>query len=264
MDDRDIFIIEVSRRGRDGNYTGASEVAALKLRADALEARPNITEIDAIPNVTAPSPTNGQVLLWNGTAWVPGAISGSVARVDDHTSTQVEPDVNRLTFHLGLTASRSGSGWAAVSVRYGGTGTAVTAARSDHAHNNPAPTRATFGPQAYMSSGTRRLQSTNVTLASGISYVVKARLNMQMRGADPGACYYQLRLTINGNARTSIGGQNGFWCVQGVPDKTTWEHHITMTGTGAAITISADAIYFGGGGFYTDAGEIVVEPVPNR
>ena len=249
MDDREIFIIEIGRRGRDGDYTGASEVALLKNRATALEARANITKLDDVPDVDAATPTNGQVLTWDGSAWSAATPASAVSGVTDSASVDLTLASGNIT----------------ADVKYAGTGSASTAARSNHTHTNPAPTRAPFGPQGYMSSGTRSLGSTSVTLAAGISYVVKARLNLQMRGADAGACYYQLRLTINGNdVRTSTGGASGFWCVQGVPDKTTWEHHITMTGTGSAITVSAHCIYYGGGGFYTDAGEIVVEPVANR
>lgn len=243
MSDRDIILIEVGRRGHDGDYTGASEVAALGTRVDTLEARPNITALDAVPNVTAPSPANGNVLTWNGTAWVASAPSSAVSGVADTTSVD-------MTLASGVLSG---------AVKYAGTGTAATAARSDHDHLTYEPHRATFGPQAYMSSGTRNLASTSVVLTNGVYHVVRAKVNVQMRGGDPGPCYYQLRLTINGNARTSPGGANGFWCVQGVPDPRIWEHHITIVGTGAAITVSADVIYYGGGGFYTDAGEIVVE-----
>lgn len=265
MDDKEIFLIEVGRQGRTGGNVATVDWTTIRADVDALLARPNISSLDAVPNVAAPSPANGQFLMWNGSAWVPATVSSGISLRAKNWDV-VTPNMTVLIPGAGLTSedepSNTTHGYLAVN--FAGSGSASTASRSDHAHTNPVPTRAPFGPQAYMSSGTRNLGSTSVVLPNGISCVVKSKINMQMRGADPGACYYQLRLTINGNARTSNGGSTGFWCVQGVPDKTTWEHHITLTGAGTAITISADCIYYGGGGFYTDAGEIVVEVDPDR
>lgn len=257
MTDRDIFLIEVARRGRDGDYAGASEVAALDTRVDALEARPIIDSIDDIMS----GATAGQVPIKQSSGeWGPGVIDAGI-RMRTDADSEVVANATTIWARAGVAAVEEASNPNLVylTVQFGGTGTTQLAARSDHNHTLTSPTRATFGPQAYMSSGTRNLTSTSVVLPAGITCVVKARLNMQMRGGDPGPCYYQLRLTINGNARTSPGETLGFWCVQGVPDKVTWEHHLAITGTGAAVSVSADAIYHSGGGFYTDAGEIVVE-----
>ena len=262
MTDRDIFLIEVARRGRDGDYAGAAEVATLQGRATALEARVDITSLGDIPDVVG-TPTAGQALVYDGTdsRWEPTTVGLPVAATSFGTT--VEDDIRFINTAFGLTASGDepfpGFPRVTLEVDFAGTGSVPTVARSDHWHNVYAPTRATFGPMGYMSSGTRSLGSTSVVLPAGIWCIVKAKINMQIRGGDPGACYYQLRLTINGDARTSLGGTSGFWCVQGVPDKTTWEHHIAMSGTGAAVTVSADVIYHSGGGFYTDAGEIAVD-----
>lgn len=259
MDDHEIVLIEVARRGRDGDYTGASEVAALKTRATALESRPNITSLDAVPNVNAPTPANGNVLTWDGTAWVANTAASGIPTVRTDWVEKSYANITTLRTGVGLNISQPSPNNVLLEVITLGSGASSAAARSDHTHTLIAPVRATYGPMGYMSSGTRALGSTSVVLPAGIACIVKARLNMQMRGSDTGQCYYQLRLTINGNSRTSNGGTGGFWCVQGVPDKTTWEHHLAITGTGTAVTVTADVIYHSGGGFHTDAGEIVVD-----
>jgi hypothetical protein len=267
MTDRDIILIEVARRGRDGDYAGASEVAALQSRASALEARPNITSLDDVPNVVETSPTTGQVLTRDANGnWVNATLAAGVnVREAGQIVTSNARNIDFSgTFDVADAPDPPPSGpYATVALVFAGSGGSAFPARSDHVHTNPPPVRVPIAAGGYMSSGTRALASTNVTLPAGISCVVKAYFEgFQMRGADAGACYYQLRITINGNARTSAGGAK--WVVQGVPNDPNWGHHQTIDGTGAAITVSADVIYHSGGGFYTDSGDLVVEVDPAR
>lgn len=263
MTDRDIFLIEVSRRGRDGNYAGVSEVAALDTRVDALEARPNITSIDDI----MPGATTGQVpIKQSGGTWAPGVIAAGIT-VQDDGGGDIRPGVTTLIAWRGLNVTAPSGDFPTIAyldVQFAGSGSAFTAARSDHSHTTAGTVVATFAPGGYMSSGTRPLTSTSVVLAAGVSYLVQTRLNMQIRGADAGQCYYRLALTVDGSTHESPAGTNGFWCVQGVPDKTMWMYPRTIVGTGAAISISAAVSYHSGGGFNTDAGEIEVTLIPNR
>ena len=267
MTDRDIFLIEVARRGRDGDYAGAAEVATLQGRATALEARVDITSLGDIPDVVG-TPTAGQALVYDGTdsRWEPTTVGLPVAATSFGTT--VEDDIRFINTTFGLTASGDepfpGFPRVTLEVDFAGTGSAATVARSDHNHTTASITRGEFAPTGYMSSGTRTLKTENVTLASGVAYLVKARLKPQMRGADSGAAYYTMTVTINGNARTSTGGSDGFWCVQGVPNKEEWAHHQAITGTGAAITITGAVTYHSGAGFNVDAGELEIELIPNR
>lgn len=258
--DDDVLIHRVMTPGLDGNGITNPEAIALRNDLDALLERPVIDELDDIPNVSADSPDDGDTLVYNDATdmWESGSVSGAIARVDDHNSAQVEPDVHRLTFDAGLTARRAGAGWAAASVRFAGSGSASTAARSDHTHTIMENGRAEFGPQGYMASGTRQLVSTSLPLASK-SYRIYVALRVQVRGGDPGPCYYRLAVTIDGNTRQSPSGTNGFWCVQGVPNKETWDHVRRVDGNGSAITISASIAWgSGGGGFNTDAGDLLI------
>lgn len=248
MDDREILVIEVARRGSTGGNVATVDWNTIRAEVTALLSRANITKLDAVPDVAASSPSNGQVLTWNGSNWVPTTPVNAVTGVTDSAS-------------VDLTLS---SGNISAVVKYGGSGSATTAARSDHAHTTPSTVVATFGPGGYMSSGSRPLASTSVVLASGVTYLVQTRLNMQMRGADAGQCQYRMALTVDGSTHESPAGTNGFWCVQGVPDKTMWFYPRTIVGTGAAVSISAAVSYYGGGGFNTDAGEIEVTLIPNK
>lgn len=266
MSDRDIFIIQTSRRGARGDLdTGSLEWSVIRGEVDELLSRSAIDALDDLADVDAPSPSSGQVLAWNGSAWEPVALTGGMAQIWDGDEFSGPYDrLNPIAPLYLLDDDPVQPGMAKLGVQLGGIGVSNLPARSDHTHTNPAPARTTFGPGGYLSSGTRTLASTNVTLAAGISYVVEATLRVQMRGADPGACYYRASVSIAGNTRQSTGGVNGFWCVQGVPREQTWEHERTITGTGAAISISAAVAYDSGGGFYTDAGELVVRLRPAR
>src|SRR5699024_6932509 len=114
-------------------------------------------------------------------------------------------------------------------------------------------------------SGTRQLATTNITLPGNTWCAVEADVDAQVRGGDPGPCYYQLQLTVNGNTRTSPGGDQGFWGVQGVPDRALWAHSGEIAGTGSAIAVTARIIWGAGGGcVYTDYGNLTVRVTPQR
>lgn len=141
---------------------------------------------------------------------------------------------------------------------------ANTVAEGNHTHTNPLPVFEPYAATAAMSGGNRVLVTKAVTLAAGISYVVVARVRATVRGADAGAAYFRLALTIDGNTRTSPSGAGAFRAVQGVPFEKEWVHAQTITGTGAAITVSATITYDSGSGFYPDAGELEIDLRPGR
>lgn len=246
MSDREIILIEVAKRGRD-SVAAPVDYATMQADVATLKARPAITKLDDVPDVDTAGAVAGDVLTRASGGWVATAPVPPIS-VTDTGSVDLTLDGTTLS----------------AAVKYAGSGVSDAAARWDHTHIAHNIQRTAFGPQAYMSSGTRTLASTSATLSAGVAYVVKATVKLQMRGADAGAAYYQLRVTINGDARTSPGGTAGFWCVQGVPDKTDWSHHISILGTGAAIPVTASVLYHSGAGFYTDAGEVEIELKPTR
>lgn len=264
----DIFLIETARPGATGGNVATVDWTTIRSDVDGLLLRPNITALGAVPDVDTSGVAEGDTLLWDATAnggaggWITAVPSPGLT-LYNATDLGTPYEVDNLYVGSGIQVTEV-LGITGLVPAYGGTGSANSVARSDHAHTVPSLVRSTFGQGGYLGSGSRSLASVNATLADGIEYLVVATLNMQMRGADPGACYYRLSVTIDGDTRQSNGGSSGFWCVQGVPDKTTWVHHRTLTGTGAAVTCSASVAYHSGGGFYTDAGELEVRLSPAR
>lgn len=249
--------------GRPGDGMTVAEASALRADIAGYEAQLAAFGLDDLTDVSAASPAVDQVLKWNGTAWVPGA-PGRIVQLRRQNLDIVVPELGVIAAGDGLAVSQDGGNplYGRIAVAYAGTGSSAFAARSDHYHTAPLTFRYTFAPAGYMSSGTRTLVTNNVTLLDRIGYHVKATLRGQIRGADPGACYYRLSVTINGNTRTSGSHVNGFWCVQGVPREMNWSHSQNINGTGAAITVSASVQYDSGGGFYTDAGELEIDLIP--
>lgn len=262
--DDDIIMHQIAAPGLPGDGFTKPEAAQLRSDLDDLLARPVIDELDDIPNVDAASPSAGDALQFDGTNWVPVELvngidlyTGSTLRVEGANDIRAS---NGLEF---TDSSTDGRSW--LLPIYGGTGSANRISRSDHRHSNPLPEFHLFSATGYMSGGTRQIISRSVQLQAGIQYVVIARFRPQVRGADPGAAYYRLTIDINGNPKTSPGGQgSGFWCVQGVPKKEEWSNARPAYGTGQSITISASVSYHSGAGFNVDAGELEIELKPDR
>lgn len=254
--------------GRPGLVAGTGiepgEKASIWARFEALEAR----AIADLAGVDMTGIVDGDALVYDEETGllVPGTAGGTLAYVQDRGADLME-DVERINFGGGLHAVPNQSHPNTVNVASVFGTSANTVAEGDHTHVLPTTYREPIIPQDYMSSGTRPLASRAVTLPAGKSCLVEAWLApLQVRGADPGPCYYRLSLTIAGNTRQSPpAGPNGYWAVQGVPDKVTFGHERTISGTGAAITVSASIAWGGnGGGFHTDAGELVIRVTPNR
>lgn len=265
----DIYVVEVNKTGLPGDGATVAEVAAWRAeRADWISTLTGYG-LDDLSDVDTTGAADGHPLVYDaGTAsWVAGDLqAGYIAQViEAGDPSTAQNEIQQVAVGNGLTVVPNGTGSALIIPEYAGSGVEDKPARWDHTHTLVSPKRVAITPAGYLSSGSRALASTTVTLAGGLQHIVKARLaHFQVRGADPGACYYTVSLTINGNTRTSAGGPNGYWAVQGVPREQGWEHEQTITGTGAAITVSASIKYHSGGGINTDAGELVVELVAAR
>ena len=243
-----IIVLKLQNRGMPG--TGISEIEKNQIASDlaSLLGRPVIDEIADVPDVAISSPTQGDVLVFNSTAneWVNEPPSASLT-VSDTDSVDLTLDGTELS----------------AAVRFGGNGTASTASRADHWHRTDSIIRHTFGPTGYMSGGSRTLRTSSVPLVNGVQYLINTRLDVQVRGVDPGAAYYTMTISIDGLTWTSPGGSDGFWCVQGVPNKETWAYHRTINGTGASIPVMCSISYHSGAGFNVDAGVVEIALSPN-
>lgn len=266
--DKDIIRHDRIIPGQAGDGITPPEYTALRSDIDDLLARPVIDEVDDIPNVNAPTPADGDALVYDEGSgeWV-AASPGDPLTVKQPGSGLTVPNVRTIVAWRGVDIETSDQdNTVFLQGQFAGSGGAATytAAKSDHTHPVPLITREPISPGGYLSGGTRNLASTNVTLLDGYSYLIEAKVNMQVRGGDPGPCYYRFNITIAGNTRTSPAGESGFWAVQGVPDKTTYEHDRALNGAGSSIAVSASVSWHSGGGMYTDAGELVVTVTRNR
>ena len=243
-----------------GNLTPA-EVQALR---DDVQAVLDL-ELGDLSNVSEAGKEPGLVLaVQEDGSWAPGETTGVIERVSTNWNSNAVDEVSLISVGPGIdvNTSFSESGRAHLQLVFGAT--TDTIARGNHNHVQPLPVRVTTAPSGYISGGSQPLGSTSVTLTNGIAYVVEAELYGQFRGADSGAAYYTLSITIDGNTYTSPGGESGFWCVQGVPDKVQWQHERRLTGTGAAVAVSASAAWHSGSGFNIDRTYLKVRVRPDR
>ena len=257
-DDPITFIVPSSASIPPGNITEADWLALLG-RVTAVE---GISLAD-LPDVNVPAPNDGDTLVYDAVAeeWVPQTAQTGF-RVRGSDGIAVTENASDLTFRTGLTATQD-AGRTYVEPVFGTT--ADTVAKGLHIHSNPIPVLQTFDATGYLSGSSRQLVSRSVMLENNVNYKVVVRFRPQMRGADAGAAYYTMSVSIGGNTRTSPGGAtSGFWCVQGVPNKEEWVHVRSIDGTGASITITSSVAYHSGSGMNVDAGEIEIDLRPNR
>ena len=262
-DDLMAATVVLGRPGLAGTGITAAEKTAIDTRLEALAEPQPLGEHSDFDDSGAAA---GLAILRNATndGYVLGSAAGSLAAVSQD-GTVVDSDVTDLNFTGGLTVVPGAPGGGVnVTPTFAGTGTAPSMARSDHFHTIDSVSRVSYGQSGYLSSGSRSLASVNVTLAAGILYLVEAEVIGQWRGADAGAAYFRISLTIDGNTRTSPAGSAGKWCVQGVPGEKVWKHERTVAGTGTQITVSATTTYGSGAGFNVDAGEVAVRLRPIR
>src|SRR5690606_9197326 len=157
-----------------------------------------------IPDVEG-EPAAGQTIIWDDEdeTWVPGASGGTIARIGmAGDSSNNAFDVSHISLRNGLQFVRSTDGVIFLEVRLGGTGTSTEVARRDHRHRRHSSHPLPISPGGYLSSGTRPLTSTSLVLPEGVEYEVRTTLRMQLRGGDPGPCYYTATITTGGVSKT--------------------------------------------------------------
>jgi hypothetical protein len=166
--------------------------------------------LDALSDVTAPTPSSGQFLKWNGSAWVPDAID--------------------------LSTDTSGNFVSSINA---GTGVSLTNGTAAEAGN---PTisigqaiGATDSPSfANMSIGNAQVNATGITY-SGITGL--ATVTAIGHGLSVGA-----RITVSGATQT---GYNGTYSITSVPDSTTFTYTPTV-GPAANIASGSFLVYVAG------------------
>lgn len=213
MSDFNKATIRVGSAGLNGSGIATGEKATIFSRLDAVEAKGLADLADTSGLSTA---VNGQVAVYEDGEWVPvalpgsanwGAITGTMA---DQTDLQAALDDK---------------------------------ADTDHTHSQTLKNVIEASNLANISSGTTVLCTTTVTLTSGVVYDIDAAGYLEGYGNSGDIGIGKLRVTINGNSKTSPVDLS--W-EQGVDAPKVQLHTQSVTGTGAAITISFSFVWTSG------------------
>ncbi len=265
----DIVMIQMQRPGIDGAGISSAEKSQLVNDIAAALARADITKLTDVPDVSG-TPSNGQVLVWSGVnnRWEVTTFTAGIATILDGGSGTVSTTAVAMEFGDGLTVTASGTGGTVYpAVVFGGTGTATSAAHSDHTHTLRAELPLPFDASGTLSSSTRPL--VEPTAVSGLdparSYVISARLHGDLRGGGTGAGYTLPRITIGTDDRDRFGGTRGeVRTVSGVDRDYSMEHPgVAITGV-TSVNVGATLAFRSGDPIIVGAGELVITIKANR
>ena len=172
--------------------------------------------LDELSDVTAPSPSSGQFLKWNGSAWVPDAID--------------------------LSTDTSGNFVSSINA---GTGVSLTNGTAAEAGNPTINIGQAIGVTdspsfANMSIGATQVSATGITYSGGTGLATVTAIS---HGLSVGA-----RITVSGATQT---GYNGTFSITSVPDSTTFTYAPTVgpaanNASGPFLIYVAGAITFEG------------------
>jgi hypothetical protein len=215
-------------------------------------------DLDDLTDVVLTSPATGHRLVYDETA--NGGAGGWVNQPQSAAITASDSDSVDLTL--------AGNALSAA-VIYAGTGAASTAARSDHSHTAQLGRTWSFAATGVLSSGTRTLMSQSITLAAGITYDITATAVVRARNnVNSGTINLLFRVgTDAGWPQISRNVQT----VGGVPvdqlidfRNASSGEHLTLVGTGAAITVSFSVQYAAGDATDLRDGYVTVVARPRR
>jgi len=236
-----------------------AEWSALQGRVTAVE---GLGLVD-LSDVDSSALTDGVTLVYDAATetWKPGAAVGRIEYVSNEGGAGV-PNVHGIIAWRGLNVITGDPGVAYLQPTWGGTGTANTVARSDHAHSIRTDHYLPFGSTGSFSSGTRSLVSGNVTgLDVSRTYVIKGTLDVQLRGDGTGAGRTRPRITINGNG---IDIPEPPRSVAGVQPQYTVRHPgVTVTGV-SSVAVSGSIAYVDGDPTWVGGGALTVSIEANR
>lgn len=254
----ELRVIEIMRRGPAGDGFSPAEAAQMRTDMDTFLGTTIPQNLGDLNNVNVPSPSNGQVLRYNsGTGeWEPGNASPAVAAVDsgsiDMTAETGELIPGGPTFTL-VTGD----------VKYAGTGSAATAARSDHSHNPAIMFLETFAATGNLSSGSRTILSSSMgPFLNGVAYDIHGTFIVRCRGAvDSGTITLSCRI---GGSASFPARSRVVQVVGGVPVDQIIHFHRTITGDGTSATVTFQVIYSSGDPTDIRDGEVSIVATPRR
>ena len=267
--DNDILIHYIAAPGLPGDGFTAPEASTIRADIDTILSRPQITSLDAVPDVDVPSPSDGQTLIYHDSSdtWQAGSISGAIGRVQDQPNSIGMNDVHTLIVQPGLMLTEGSQGTIYIAPRFGGTGANSIVARNDHTHTLSAWNINGFNDSGALSSGTRTLVSGSVSgLSPALTYRVSATLVGDLRGQGTGAGYSLPRVTLAGNEkyRFSSATRGEVRTVAGVDREYAMVHHGTIITGVSSFSYSATLQYRSGDPVLVTGGELTIDIAANR
>lgn len=238
-----------------------SEWTAYKGRVATLETQ----HLGDIANVDETDISDGDALLYDeatGT-YKPGTPGEPLVVTDDGVI--ITPDTNQLYVWSGIraTVSAGASRRANLSIEWGGTGSAQTAARSDHAHTLHSDRPFPFPATGTLSGGTRQLVAGNVTgLNPDLTYVLDGDLRLDLQGEGTGGSYTMLRIIIANDTESRFGESR---TVAGVPREASMRHHGQVVFGVSSVAVRAEIQFMGvSDPIHIGAGELMIGIKPDR
>lgn len=245
----DVILIEVGMPGPPGSGVSSGNWTTIRSQVDTLLARPNINALDSLTDVTASGPANGQVLAWNGSAWVNVTpTANGIQTMEDGTPIGGATETRIVDFRAGLVAAGTGvANRVAVDVAFGTT--AGTAAAGDHVHNKELRPVVQFGATGALSSGSRTLVTMNLgPLVPGVTYDVDAMVGFSAKNnVSSGTIRARVEVYLPSGALSGAVAEDTQQTAGGVPRWCPVETGSgQIVGTGSTIQVKGYAIFDSG------------------
>jgi len=197
--------------------------------------------LDDLTDVTTAGATDGQTIVFDAatSTWAPGTTTGAIQYVKDGHTTVIVTSADRLNFDAGISVTQNGSiaTQADINVIYAGTGSADSAARSDHSHSAEVGAILTGTATGVLSSGTRSLSTATLgVLSSGIVYDLEAEAVVRCRNnVNSGTANLLLRI---GTDASYPERSRNVQTVGGVPVDQIIKFRGVFTGAGSGLPLS--------------------------
>lgn len=186
----DIFMIEIGRPGLPG--TGVSSIEKAQIQSDlaTLDTRLDTHRVIDLADFALVPRANNHVILWDSALakWTNRTLAEAIRYVKED-GVVVGEHIDRFDFGSGIEATISGTGSEQANIRvvFGGTGSAFTAARSDHSHSKTEFVETSFAATGSLSSGTRLLREVYTpNLVSDVMYDIEAEAFVSARSSTTG------------------------------------------------------------------------------
>jgi hypothetical protein len=253
--DPDITVITIAPMGLPGAGVSAGEKATILGNLATLNAQ----KLEEHTGVDATGISAGKTFVRNpaNTGWIIGLPPG-LTRMEQDGVSQIT-SVAAINAKLGLTVTDDGSGEAGLAPTYGTT--ANTIAQGNHQHTAVDIQRAQFAATGVLSSGARTLATLNLTYATGLDWVMLARVVMQARNNINNGTF-NVGIRIGGSPSYPEETQE-YLTVGGVPNSCEVETSRPFVG-GGAITVTVRAIWATGDPVDLRAGRVIVTAWPRR